>query len=303
MSKVFKAVDDRIRPDLCFVIMPFSVEFANVYAAIKAVVEDAGLRCVRADALSRTSRITDDVYEHIRAARVIVADISGQNPNVFYELGLAHALEKSVVTLVQHGQYVPFDVQGIRYCGYSVGDFDVLQRALAQYLAGCLQTLPEQWTTEQTVGKPNVRISHLDWSRTVAVDQTIPIRVVARNFGDMASEGYFSISFPGDGAQIRSVASDVSTRIGRRPEHWKGERVILQYPIAEARVQSSEPPWRPEIAHFMEVEAVPNRRGLIQFYVSASSRYAKGSYYFDPEQSLLTDQRDEPVYCGVIRVD
>ena len=103
--------------------MPFAAAFENVYAVLRSVVEDrAHCECVRADEIAQSNRITDDVYEQIRRARFLISDITGENPNVYYELGVSHALDKEVIVLVQAETPVPFDLSGIRYLEYSTED-------------------------------------------------------------------------------------------------------------------------------------------------------------------------------------
>jgi hypothetical protein len=60
-----------------------------------------------------------DIWDAIRAARIIIADCTGRNANIFYEIGLAHALGKPVVLLSQHEEDVPFDLGHIRFIKYN----------------------------------------------------------------------------------------------------------------------------------------------------------------------------------------
>ena len=93
---------------LCFVAMPFRNELKNVYDIIEAVVKDyCGLKCVRADKISRSERITDDIKNFIKNARIVIADLTGSNPNVFYEVGMAHGRDKKVVLMLQQGSNLP----------------------------------------------------------------------------------------------------------------------------------------------------------------------------------------------------
>src|SRR5947209_8243021 len=90
--------------DLCFVMMPFASRFSNVFQVIQSVVEDYGsCRCVRADQIASPSQITRDVWEQIQRARFLIADLTGQNPNVFYEVGFSPAIHKNVILLVENG--------------------------------------------------------------------------------------------------------------------------------------------------------------------------------------------------------
>lgn len=110
--------------DTCFVMQPFAAPLGDYYEKIyKPAIEKAGLKPVRADAdIFGTGKIMDQVWDGIRAAKVLVAELTTRNPNVFYELGLAHALEKPVVLVSSREDDVPFDLQHIRVIYYDLTD-------------------------------------------------------------------------------------------------------------------------------------------------------------------------------------
>ncbi|MCY1180543.1 hypothetical protein D9M73_209950 [compost metagenome] len=110
--------------DTCFVMQPFSPPLGDYYEKIyKAAIEKAGLKAVRADAdIFGTGKIMDQVWDGILSAKVLVAELTTRNPNVFYELGLAHALEKPVVLVSSREEDVPFDLQHIRVIYYDMSD-------------------------------------------------------------------------------------------------------------------------------------------------------------------------------------
>jgi hypothetical protein len=110
--------------DTCFVMMPFSDPLGKHYELIyKPAIVRAGLTPVRADSdIFGTGKIIDQILSGILAAKVLVAELTGRNPNVFYELGLAHALKKPVVLISADEQDVPFDVRHIRVIGYEKED-------------------------------------------------------------------------------------------------------------------------------------------------------------------------------------
>ena len=85
--------------DTCFVVMPFSGMIGSYYQHIyEPAIRKAGLRAIRADTdIFGTGKIMDQIWAGINAAKVLVAELTTRNPNVFYELGLAHALQKPVV--------------------------------------------------------------------------------------------------------------------------------------------------------------------------------------------------------------
>ncbi|TAL96619.1 MAG: hypothetical protein EPN73_10045 [Paraburkholderia sp.] len=110
--------------DSCFVMMPFAPPLGDYYAKIyKPAIEKAGLRPVRADAeIFGTGKIIDQIWAGINSAKVLVAELTARNPNVFYELGLAHALEKPVVLVSSNEADIPFDLKHIRVIYYDMTD-------------------------------------------------------------------------------------------------------------------------------------------------------------------------------------
>lgn len=110
--------------DSCFVVMPFGGAVGGYFHQIyEPAIKKAGLLAVRADAdIFGTGKIMDQIWSGINAAKVLVAELTTRNPNVFYELGLAHALNKPVVLVSSNEPDVPFDLQHIRVIYYDVSD-------------------------------------------------------------------------------------------------------------------------------------------------------------------------------------
>lgn len=108
----------------CFIMQPFAAPLGGYYETIfRPAVEQAGLTAVRADAeIFGTGKIIDQIWRGVRAAKVLVAELTTKNPNVFYELGLAHALEKPVVLVSSNQDDVPFDLRHIRVIFYDQAD-------------------------------------------------------------------------------------------------------------------------------------------------------------------------------------
>lgn len=110
--------------DTCFVMQPFAPPHGDYYEKIfKPAIEKTELQAVRADAeIFGTGKIIDQVWRGINAAKVLVAELTTRNPNVFYELGIAHALNKPVVLVSSNEPDVPFDLHHIRVIYYDVTD-------------------------------------------------------------------------------------------------------------------------------------------------------------------------------------
>lgn len=126
-TATFKKLDKTVKiesGESCFVMMPFAAPHGDYYSKVyKPAIEKAGLRPVRADTeIFGTGKIIDQIWSGIHAAKVLVAELTTRNPNVFYELGLAHALEKPVVLVSGNESDVPFDLKHIRVIHYDTSD-------------------------------------------------------------------------------------------------------------------------------------------------------------------------------------
>lgn len=104
----------------CFVLMPFDDTFSDIYAlGIKEACKEAGAYCERVDEQFYDGGILDRIYNQIAKADIIIADMTGRNPNVFYEVGYAHALGKSTILLTQKAEDIPFDLKHYPHIIYS----------------------------------------------------------------------------------------------------------------------------------------------------------------------------------------
>lgn len=132
-----------------FVIMPFSKNLRWVYEeAIRPVCEELGVEVLRGDDISHQRNILRDVVEGLLYSDAIIADLTGNNANVYYELGAAHALMRPVVMLTQDVNRIPFDLRSHRVLAYSTeeslrGEF---QQRLSQTLQETLRVAIEPST-------------------------------------------------------------------------------------------------------------------------------------------------------------
>jgi hypothetical protein len=108
--------------DTCFIISPIgatdSTERKHADLVLSALIEPAllqlGLTPVRADKISKPGMITGQVIDHLSRAKLVIADLSFGNPNVYYELALRHATRKAVVQIIRTSDRLPFDVGQFR---------------------------------------------------------------------------------------------------------------------------------------------------------------------------------------------
>jgi len=106
--------------EFVFSIMPFGGYFNQYYEEIYCpAISDAGLSYKRADDLYRPSTIVHDIWQYTKECRLVLADLTGKNPNVLYELGLAHAIAKPGIIITESLDDIPFDLRALRIIEYN----------------------------------------------------------------------------------------------------------------------------------------------------------------------------------------
>ena len=102
-----------------FVLMPFREPFNEYYPKIfRPALESAGFSVQRADDIYSTRPVMLDIQEGIVASDLVLCEMSGRNPNVFYELGLAHAIGKPAILVSTTEEDIPFDLRHVRVIHY-----------------------------------------------------------------------------------------------------------------------------------------------------------------------------------------
>lgn len=123
VNPIFGPAAYSVDPRLAFVLMPFDDDLTLIYNTIvKPCVEsdDFNLVCKRADDIKTNKAIIQDIFKATCEARIIIADMTRLNPNVMYELGIAHTLGKETILIYQREQVIkfPFDLAHIRRIEY-----------------------------------------------------------------------------------------------------------------------------------------------------------------------------------------
>ncbi len=142
-----------------FILMPFDVSFDDIYKfGIKGAAEEVGAYAERIDEQIFSEGILDRIFNQIHKADVIVADMTGRNPNVFYEVGYAHGLGKIVVLLTKDSNDIPFDLKHRQHTIYG-GSIDKLKRELAEKLKWAIsETFPKRNNLPQVLPEDNLRL-------------------------------------------------------------------------------------------------------------------------------------------------
>ena len=111
-----------------FVLMPFRDEFSDIYKlGIKDACQSDKIYCERVDEQYYEGSILERVYNQIQHADCLIADMTGQNANVFYEVGFAHGLGKHVILITQDGDDIPFDMKHYQHIIYDKNKISELQ--------------------------------------------------------------------------------------------------------------------------------------------------------------------------------
>ena len=136
--KQFNSSDYKLQSNTCFVIMPFSSDLDNTYMVIESVADSMNIVCTRADNISTTSEpILNKICTQISQAYFIVVDITNLNPNVFYELGIAHVLRdaKKVLIIKESQTICPSDINHLHYYAYQRDDLKQLKNTIRSFFA------------------------------------------------------------------------------------------------------------------------------------------------------------------------
>jgi nucleoside 2-deoxyribosyltransferase len=164
-----------------FVLMPFDKAFDDIYKlGIKGAVEKFGeVVAERVDEQIYREGILERIYRQIEVADIIIADMSGQNPNVFYEVGFAHAKQKLCILLTANANDIPFDLKHQRHIVYGKSII-TLRRELERELGWACAELDKQRTSHVKVTVKLEGMGALKNSKYVA-EAEIPFTIDLEN--------------------------------------------------------------------------------------------------------------------------
>jgi hypothetical protein len=135
--EIFDLRVQTIKPNI-FVVMQFSKDYNELFEdVIKPITEQAGYECVRADEYYTTTPILTDIIDSIQNSTAIIAEITPDNPNVFYEIGYSHAINKPTILLCDKKRdKLPFDISGFRTLFYenTIAGKKKVEQSLKKYL-------------------------------------------------------------------------------------------------------------------------------------------------------------------------
>ncbi len=132
------------RSPAAFVAMQFGEPYDTLYrTVIRHEAKRLGFEVIRIDEVNRPGIIFQDIQRKIEDAKVVIAEITAPNQNVYYEVGYAHALNKPTILLAQRGKELPFDIRSYRVIFYddSIGGKPLVEKTLREHLHAILQEI------------------------------------------------------------------------------------------------------------------------------------------------------------------
>jgi hypothetical protein len=147
---------------ICFYITPIGEEGSETRkhsdlflgSIVEPALEDFDLTVVRADRINAAGFITRQILEHIVRSKLVIADLSYHNPNVFYELALRHAIGKPTVQIIRAGDRLPFDVEPMRTIKIDTSSIYTLVPQLDTYRAAIAAQVRQALESPDSVDNP-----------------------------------------------------------------------------------------------------------------------------------------------------
>lgn len=176
-----------------FVLMPFSASFDDVYrVVVKDAAEETNFLAERLDEQMFAEGMLERIYRQIESADVIIADMTGQNANVFYEIGYAHAREKLCILMTADASDIPFDLKHRRHIVYGKS-VAYLRTELAKHLVWARSELDRRRTVR-------IRVEFQEPSGTLnttehSADANVRFAIDLHNDSDQASPEISAVYF------------------------------------------------------------------------------------------------------------
>jgi nucleoside 2-deoxyribosyltransferase len=155
-----------------FVLMPFDAQFQDIYKlGIQSVANECGVVAERVDEQTFSETILERIYRQIENSDFVIADMTGRNPNVFYEVGYAHARGKLVTLLTQSAEDIPFDLRHHRHIVYN-GSIQTLRQKLQVEIEWLKEQMEKQSTNAFTIELCEVDgvLKKTSWSADAVVE-------------------------------------------------------------------------------------------------------------------------------------
>lgn len=126
----------------CFVVSPIGEDGSEVRKRadqvfkyiIAPVCDEVGFEPIRVDKLNQPDSITQTIIDYLMDSELVIADITGHNPNAFYEMGYRASNGKPIIHLKSKNERIPFDIAGIRAFDYDLSDLDSVEEVKSRLI-------------------------------------------------------------------------------------------------------------------------------------------------------------------------
>lgn len=176
----------------CFVLMPFSAPFNDYYQKIyKPAIKDAGFKPLRVDEITAPRPFIEDIVDSIRNSDVVLAEITGRNPNVMYEMGIAYAAKTPIVIISQSVSEAPTDLKHQRIVVYDTTKPSWPAKLRSHITNAMRESVPDKQSGNQkaTTKTKSIRNTGMPWTRNELrklkelAKQNTPTRVIGLKLG------------------------------------------------------------------------------------------------------------------------
>lgn len=161
----------------CFVVSPIGQEGSEVRKRadqvfkyiISPVCEEAGFEAIRVDMVNQADSITQTIIDYLINSELVIADITGHNPNAFYEMGYRASTGRPMIHLKEKNENIPFDIAGIRTFDYDLSDLDSVEEIKSRLIKtiGALSFDEQSYQNED--GKIAFKESQNDISQLIPI--------------------------------------------------------------------------------------------------------------------------------------
>lgn len=183
----------------CFIIAPIGEKGSDtrrrsdqiLNLIIKPTAKDFGYNSIRADEISKPGMINQQIIQHLLDDSLVIADLSEQNPNVFYELAIRHVIRKPVIQIIQEREKIPFDISGTRAIKIDYPNWDTIadcKNELKKQIES-LENNPGQVTTPFSIAIDQKFLKESENPLEKSVSQILTtIQKIENNIDDMYVE-------------------------------------------------------------------------------------------------------------------
>ena len=131
---------------MCVFITPIGEEGSNerlrlakLYSVLSPIFDNYKIILVDSDKITQVGNIVNQIMKHLLTSDLVIANLTGLNPNVLYELGIRHAVEKHVICIAEDNTKLPFNIKDYRTIFYNYDNVDLFNKKLSDAIEDILK--------------------------------------------------------------------------------------------------------------------------------------------------------------------